>query len=168
MEDVMRPRKAMKVSQLEIEKKMNSSKTKTEFQRLQCLHLRKLYPEMSAAEIGRIVCLSQSSVWRIHSEFFKNSDLDYVKEKRGGRYNENMTEEEENAFLDPFFKEAVGKGIIVVSKIKKAYENKIGHEVPKSTIYRLLERHGWRRIVPYKRHPKANMEEQESFKKKLL
>ena len=168
MEGIMRPRKALNISNLEIEKRMNESKSKSEFQKLQCLHLRKLYPEMDAAEIARIVCLSQSSVWRIHSECLKNPDLGFVKEKRGGRYHENMTEEEESEFLGRFLEEATSKGIIVVTEIKKAYEAKIGHKVPKSTIYRLLERHGWRKIVPYKRHPKANKEAQESFKKKLL
>jgi hypothetical protein len=34
-----------------------------------------------------------------------------------------------------------------------------------STIYRLLDRHGWRKLVPRPRHPKANPEEQAIFKK---
>jgi hypothetical protein len=34
-----------------------------------------------------------------------------------------------------------------------------------SSIYRLLERHGWRKLVPRPRHPKANPEAQAVFKK---
>jgi hypothetical protein len=33
------------------------------------------------------------------------------------------------------------------------------------TIYRLLHRHRWRKLVPRPRHPKANAEEQATFKK---
>jgi Winged helix-turn helix len=34
-------------------------------------------------------------------------------------------------------------------------------------MYRLLNRHGWRKLVPRPVHPKANKEEQEQFKKTL-
>ena len=35
----------------------------------------------------------------------------------------------------------------------------------RSTIYRLLERHGWRKVVPRPRHPKADVAAQAAFKK---
>ena len=53
----------------------------------------------------------------------------------------------------------------MIGEIKKAYEAKVGKEVAESTIYRLIARQGFRKIVPYKRHPKADVEEQEAFKK---
>ena len=37
--------------------------------------------------------------------------------------------------------------------------------VDESTIYRLLHRHGWRKLVPRPRHPKAHAEKQATFKK---
>ena len=44
---------------------------------------------------------------------------------------------------------------------------KVGHEVDESTIYRLLNRHGWRKLMPRPRHPQADLQEQEEFKKTL-
>jgi hypothetical protein len=41
----------------------------------------------------------------------------------------------------------------------------VKHPVHNSTIYRLLDRHGWRKLVPRPRHPKANEREQAIFKK---
>jgi transposase len=41
----------------------------------------------------------------------------------------------------------------------------VGHEVHKSTISRLLRRHGWRKPMPRPVHPKASPEAQEQFKK---
>jgi len=36
-----------------------------------------------------------------------------------------------------------------------------------TSIYRLLDRHGWRKLVPRPRHPKATPEEQAACKKTL-
>jgi len=67
--------------------------------------------------------------------------------------------------LKQFFNKAKDGGILVVNEIKLAYELKVGHKVPKSTVYRMLARHDWRKIVPYRRHPKADLDKQEAFKK---
>jgi len=45
------------------------------------------------------------------------------------------------------------------------YAQRIGHEVNDSTMYRLLHRHGWRKVMPRPRHPKSDLETQERFKK---
>ena len=59
-------------------------------------------------------------------------------------------------------------GIYEVSRIKTAYESKIGKKVPKSTVYRMLDRHNWREVVPRTKHPKSDKEAQENFKKTFL
>ena len=56
-------------------------------------------------------------------------------------------------------------GVLVVGEIKTAYEKKAGKQVPKSTVYRMLARHGWRKIAPRPKHPKAEIGVQEEFKK---
>jgi len=43
----------------------------------------------------------------------------------------------------------------------------LGYKVPASSVYRMLERHGWRKIVPRPSHPKADPQAQEAFKKTL-
>jgi uncharacterized protein YbdZ (MbtH family) len=60
------------------------------------------------------------------------------------------------------------KGLITtVTKVKRAYEAKIEQIVDRSTIYRLLERHGWRKVMPRSHHPDTNFEEQEEFKQQF-
>jgi len=54
-----------------------------------------------------------------------------------------------------------------VAQIQRAYEAKVGHEVDDSTIYRLLARHGWRKLMPRPRHPQADPQAQAQFKKTL-
>ncbi len=67
---------------------------------------------------------------------------------RGGRYHQNLSVEEEEEFFTPFFQVAEKGGILVVTSIRAAYEERIGRSVPKSMVYRMLERHGWRKIAP--------------------
>ena len=73
--------------------------------------------------------------------------------------------DQEDEVLRPFLEKAGIGGILVVSPIKIAYEQAVGHVVPKSTIYRLLARYGWRKLARRPRHPKADSEAQEEFKK---
>jgi transposase len=87
------------------------------------------------------------------------------RERRGGRRRELMSVEEEQAFLAPWVEQAKNGGVLVVPPIHAAYEQKVGKSVPRSTIYRLLARHGWRKVMPDTRHPKANVPAQEDFKK---
>lgn len=66
--------------------------------------------------------------------------------KRGGRRRENLSIEEEKEVLVPFFEKSKTGEILIVKEIKLAYEAKVGCKVPKSTIYRMLARHGWRKV----------------------
>jgi transposase len=57
--------------------------------------------------------------------------------------------------------------LATAGEIKRAFEARVGQEVAESTIYRLLDRHGWRKLMPRPKHPKASSEAQEQFKKPL-
>jgi hypothetical protein len=41
----------------------------------------------------------------------------------------------------------------------------VGHWVAKSTVYRLMKRHPWRKVVPGPHHPRGTAEKQETVKK---
>jgi hypothetical protein len=43
-----------------------------------------------------------------------------------------------------------------IHDLKVAYEKAIGHETSKSTVYNLLARHGWRKLMPRPFHPKRS------------
>jgi len=84
---------------------------------------------------------------------------------KGGRRREYLRLEEEKQFLAPFFAQAESGEIATVGLIQAAFEARVGHEVDDSTIYRLLNRHGWRKLMPRPRNPQANLQAQEQFKK---
>jgi Winged helix-turn helix len=58
-----------------------------------------------------------------------------------------------------------GGGVLIVSSIKQALEARLGRAVALSSVYNLLHRHGWRKLAPDTRHPKAEFASQEQWKK---
>ena len=88
-----------------------------------------------------------------------------TKPKRGGRRRENMSKEEETAFLAPFFDKAARGGILIVSEIKRALDERMGRETALASTYNLLHRNNWRKLAPDKIHPKTDVEAQLEWKK---
>jgi transposase len=82
-----------------------------------------------------------------------------------GRKNYYLSFDEEVNFLKSFEDEASSGQIATVLEIKAAFEKIVGHEVHKTTIYRLLKRHGWRKVMPRPFHVDSKKDKQESFKK---
>lgn len=148
----------------DLRKALKESRSKGEYQRIQCLWLRSSLG-MRSPEIALALGWRETSVRRVQLLFFKDGLGALSGIGRGGRRHENLSREEEKVLLDGFFREAEDGGILEVSRIKVAYEKCVGHPVPKSTVYRMLDRHGWRKIVPRPRHPDADQEAQEAFKK---
>jgi hypothetical protein len=145
--------------------RLKSAKTADELRRAQAVALPDIFGidlERAGAMIGK----SRTSVARLRTEF-----LSLIKGKEpprknwGGRRRQNMKREDEDRLLMPFFETAKKGAILVVAPVKEAYERAVGHQVPESTVYRLLARHGWRKLAPDKRHPKTDPLAQEEFKK---
>jgi transposase len=72
---------------------------------------------------------------------------------------------QERTLLKPFLSNAEAGGVLTVSEIQRAYAERTGKAVAPSTIYCLLDRHGWRKVAPRPRHPKADVAAQAAFKK---
>jgi hypothetical protein len=56
--------------------------------------------------------------------------------------------------------------LLNIHDLKAAYEKAIGHPTSNSTIYNLLARHDWRKLMPRPFHPDRDLEAQKDFKKK--
>jgi transposase len=84
---------------------------------------------------------------------------------KGQRQHAYLSIEEERTFLSPFLADSQAGHIAIARLIKKAFEDYIGHPVATSTIYRLLHRHHWRKVVPRPKNPRSSKEAQEAFKK---
>jgi hypothetical protein len=115
---------------------------------------------------GEIIGRSRATVVRLRNKFREMCVGEEQQERNwGGRRYGYIAVEKEREFLSQFLKKAEEGGILVVSEIKRAFEALVGHKVAKTTIYRMLDRHNWRTIIPRPRHPNSNPEAQEGFKK---
>jgi hypothetical protein len=111
---------------------------------------------------GQIIGRSRLTVVALRKKFGASKSQD---RNWGGRRYGYIAVEEERQFLSKYLDQASHGGILVVSEIKRAFEALVGHKVAKTTIYRMLDRHDWRTIIPRPRHPNSNAEAREGFKK---
>ncbi len=70
------------------------------------------------------------------------------QDRRGGRRRELLSLEEEVRFVQGWIHQAKQEDALAVALIHAALEKKVGKRVPRSTIYRMLRRHGWPKITP--------------------
>jgi len=161
----MRPQRPIsEEAQGSLSELLKRTKSKADFQRVQCLWLRAQLC-MSSSQVAQAVGWSPGTVKRIWSRYFREGEKALIGKGRGGRRHNNLKVEEEERILSRFFETSKAGGVLVVNEVKGAYEEAVGHRVPKSTVYRMLARHGWRKIAPRPRHPKADLQRQEAFKK---
>ncbi len=143
---------------------LRETRSKADFQRVQCVWMRAELG-MNSTEIAAAVGWNKSTVKIVQMRYFKEKEQALIGVGRGGRKNNYLTHEEEKKLLDSFSDAARVGGVLVVSDIQVAYERKVGRPVAKSTVYRLLARHGWRKIAPRPSHPKSDPAAREEFKK---
>jgi len=106
--------------------------------------------------------VSKGFVRQVIQQYNRQGEAAVSRPGKGGRRNCYLSWEQEQRLIESFKEKA---RIATAKEILLAYEQKIGHQVHKTTIYRLLERHEWHKIVPRPKHPKEDSQAQEEFKK---
>lgn len=86
-------------------------------------------------------------------------------QKWGGRRHCWMSFEQEQEFLAPWLQSALAGSLLVVAPVRAALAQRVGQPVKASVVYRLLARHGWRKVAPDTRHPKSSAAAQQDWKK---
>lgn len=134
------------------------------YRKLEVLRLR--MDGYSNSQIAEIAQYSTSRVSALVCIYAKNGIAYFEKEQRVGGNRRNLSFENEAALLDKFKETAKAGTIVSVSDIKAAYDKECGHVSGLGTIYTVLERHGWRKVMPRSKHPlKASDEAIEASKK---
>jgi transposase len=115
--------------------------------------------------IAQITGLSESHIHKIHSLCFRKGISAIARQPKGGRRRSCLSIEEEKDLLSDIEKKAIKGGVVEIGKVHKLIEEKVGAKVAKNTAYRLLHRHGWRKITPRPYHPKQKADAELTFKK---
>jgi transposase len=118
--------------------------------------------------IATAMGVSLSTVNRAHMAYDRRG-INALKPKPcGGRQRQNMAIAEEKKLLARFAKAAGAGELLNIHDLKLAYEQAIGHQTSNSTVYALLGRHGWRKLMPRPVHPQRDIAAQNAFKKKAF
>jgi transposase len=144
--------------------RLKQANSRTQYQRIQCVLIRATLGS-SAREIAQLLGWSTATVHVMHSRWAKEGDAIFDVRERGGRHHQHLTQQQEADLLAPFVERAQAGGMLSVAEIQQAYRERTGKAVARSTVYRLLQRNGWRKVVPRPRHPKADVAAQAAFKK---
>ena len=151
-----------------------SAKIRKEMKRVNCVIAHKRMEAvalrgegLSNGEIARIKGYHPDYVSKLVCDFVKFG-MEIFEDKRAGGNRRNLTDAEELTFLEGFRKEAEKGQVVSIDEIAAAYDELTGKErKSNSTVYYLLQKHGWRIVIPRGQHPKKASEEDIASSKKL-
>src|SRR5919108_5723664 len=159
-------RAAAHLTREEVKKRMTSDPRPLYRQRWLIIYNALVEPR-KAEDIARHCGVSKATVHAVIASYNRQGVAAVETAGKGGRRSGYLSLEEEQEFLAPFFERAEKGELATTEEIWRAFEARVGQQVDDSTIYRLLNRHDWRKLMPRPRHPKADLQAQEQFKKTL-
>ena len=130
-----------------------------------------LMPAVMGATLGTtaaVLGVGRATVARLQARFRQAAKRTAARAARhtwGGRRHALLTVEQETQFLEPWLEQARAGGMLVVSPMRAALAQRLGKPVKASVVYRLLARHGGRKVAPDTRHPKSDPRVQAAWKK---
>ena len=131
------------------------------------LHALQLRAEgKKSKDIAKEMGINAPYISQLSAKYFK-CGIEAISGNHYGGNHRNMSYEEEEAILKPFYEKAEKGQMVEISEIEAAYQKKVDHKISEVQIYRVLHRHGWRKIMPRSRHPKKATPEAIEASKKL-
>jgi transposase len=116
-------------------------------------------------ETASLLGVGTASVNRMQARLRVGRASSSVRRNWGGRRQSLLTAQEEIEFLKPWAEQAQNAGLLVLSPIRAALALRVGHPVKASVVWRLLARHGWRKVAPDTKHPKNDPKVMNAWKK---
>ena len=121
-----------------------------------------------AHEVARMLGVSKQSIWLWISQYNKDGPEALERSGRGGRRWSLLSWAQEEQILHRFRQRAMQGQVITARALLPEISKSSGKEVSLGYVYKLLHRHGWRKLGPRPRHVKSNLKAQEAFKKNSL
>lgn len=143
---------------------LKSTKSLDEYRRIQSIYLRSKYG-FCAEQIAEMVGLQLQTIRNLHSAYLREEEMALQGKGRGGRRQALLSPKAEDELIADFEVDGKLGTIVEVHRVQRTYEERVGRSVAKSTVYRLLHRHGWRKLAPRPQHPNGNEERIAAFKK---
>jgi transposase len=114
---------------------------------------------------AKLLGVGTASVNRMQTRFRTGRTASARLRNWGGRRKSLLTPQEEIDFLKPWAAQAREAGLLVLSPMRAALAQRVGQPVKASVVWRLLARHGWRKVAPDTQHPKNDPAIMQAWKK---
>ena len=162
----MRPPKPFPPGSVQrLQQLLKTAATVAEQRRIQAVLIRAL-DASPPLRIAQVTGLSVNTVRVLHSRFLREGEAFLVdRPGRGGRRRALLDGAQEAELLQRHVQAAGSGRIVEAGTLKRDYEKLVGHPVAASTVYRLLAKADWRKVVPRPSHPKKDPGSEETFKK---
>jgi transposase len=152
------------LSELELLEWVRAGQARAEYQRRLAVWLTYLR-QFPAHEVATLLGVSTPAVWRWLSQYNRQGPAGLARRGRGGRRWAFLSLDQERELLAEL-QEQAGRGQVLTAKqIHGRVRQAVGKKVSLDYVYRLLHRHGWRKLGPRPRHVKADPQAQTEFKK---
>lgn len=148
----------------EIDDKIKASPT-TAMARRWMIIRHALVSPAKAEDIARHIGVATQTV---HNLISKYNRLGAVAVETKGKGRPPLSEErltKEREFLETLKAEAAKGAHTTVRNVKSAWEKLTGCSIGRSSVYRMVYRHTWRKVAPRPRHVDSDAAEQDNFKK---
>ena len=140
------------------------TKDKNTSRRLRILMMR--YEGYKVRQIAEITGMRINSISQLCRRY-REQGLKEFKRNKATSHRYAMPVEKEREILARFEKAAEAGQEVTAKDIKAAFDEARGKDTGRGYIYMLLKRHGWRKVMPRSKHPKAANEEACEATKKL-
>ena len=154
-------------TQPEAEALLKTVQRPAEMRRVQCVLFRCFGSD--SVSIARMVGYKPSHVRLVWRWFREGGWHRLLGERRGrNRGRAHLEREEEAEFLESFKVKSEKGNLVTASRIHEAHGKLLRKNLNPTVTYRLLERHGWRKIAPRPEHPKHDPEAMKRFKEAVF
>ena len=140
------------------------TKDKDVSRRLRVLMMR--FEGKKVREIAEITGMRINSISQLCRRY-REQGLEEFMRIKWTSHRHALTIEKEREILARFEEAAAAGQEVTVRDIKAAFDAERGKDTGHSYVYGVLKRHGWRKVMPRSRHPKAASEEACEASKKL-
>jgi len=119
--------------------------------------------QQTAAAIGRSV--GATCTMRTRFLAVREGRRSAPRGKRELRNRAGASLQQEALVLDDVLADAEHGAVLVVPQLKPLIEQRLGKTLALSSVYRMLARHGWRKLAPDTQHPDGDPQAREDWKK---
>jgi transposase len=103
--------------------------------------------KLSVAQTAESLGVSPVSVHRLRERLRRDAAGEHPPPGRGGRRNALLSPREEARFLAPWARQARAGALKTISALREALARELGRAPEPTVAYRMLARHGWRKLA---------------------